>query len=187
MAHISQKIFFRKVRKVYPDFFKNCRVLDIGSLNINGYNKPLFNDCEYIGIDIGEGPNVDVVCKAHEYDDEPFDTIISSECFEHDMYLELTLKNAVRLLKPGGLFAFSCANKLREPHGTRDTDPDASPFTSQIEGWCDYYRGLDENDIREILDIEEIFGEALFTDYEADLYFCARKKAEAEAPASVNS
>jgi len=47
-----------------------------------------------LGIDVGEGPNVDFVCKGHEFSsDEKFDIVVSTECFEHDMYYKETLKN----------------------------------------------------------------------------------------------
>lgn len=179
MAHHKQLGFFQLIREIQPRFFKNTKVLDIGSLNINGSVKPLFNNCEYIGLDLGAGENVDVVCKAHEYDapDGHFDVIVSGECFEHDMYIELTLKNIVRMLKPDGLFMFSCANKNRAEHGTARTDPKASPFTTQIPEWENYYRGLDENDFRHMLDIDSIFPHHFFKSMEEDLYFYGIKKA----------
>jgi hypothetical protein len=76
------------MKELHPEHFKDNKVLDIGSLDINGNNKFLFDNSEYIGLDIAEGNNVDVVCIGHEYDapDETFDTIISTEALEHDMY-----------------------------------------------------------------------------------------------------
>jgi len=106
MAHFMQRRFIQWVRKIRPQYFGDVRVLDIGSQNVNGTNKPMFYKAkEYIGLDLDSGDNVDIVCKAHEYNepDESFDTIISTECFEHDMYIEDTLKNVVRLLKPHGM------------------------------------------------------------------------------------
>lgn len=178
MAHIEQFIFFKWVRTIHPEYFRNTRVLDVGSLDINGNNKLLFSNCDYIGVDIAEGDNVDVVCKTHEYDGQPFDTVISSECFEHDMYLEKTLENIIRLLKPGGLFTFSCASRKRAEHGTTNHDPKSSPFTNQIPEWCNYYKGLNEEDIRELMDVDSIFQECLFKLHDTegkikvnDLYF----------------
>ncbi len=75
------------------------RVLDVGALDLNGNNKILFEGCAYTGIDIGEGPNVDVVSVAHEYPapSESFDVIISTECLEHDRHYPETLRNIVRM------------------------------------------------------------------------------------------
>jgi hypothetical protein len=83
------------VKQTYPSYFKNKKVLDIGSLDVNGNNRFLFENCEYIGIDVGEGPNVDVITPGHLYngDDESFDVVISTEVFEHDMFYEQTIKN----------------------------------------------------------------------------------------------
>lgn len=173
MAHFAQRRFFQWVRKIRPQYFNSGRVLDIGSQDINGSNKPLFYKAQkYIGLDLDVGDNVDVICKAHEYDepDGSFDTIISGECFEHDQYIEETLKNIVRLLKSHGLFTFTCANCKRPEHGTSEFGPNASPFT------LDYYRGLDESDFREMLDFENIFEEMLFRAQGEDIYFYGIKK-----------
>ena len=95
--------------------------MDIGSLDINGNTRFLFEDFEYTGVDIGEGPNVDVVSKGHEFKSERFDIVISTECFEHDMYYKETLKNCVKLCKAGGMFIFTCASTGRAEHGTART------------------------------------------------------------------
>ena len=136
MSHVSQREFFQSVKEKFPDFFEGSRVLDVGSLDINGNSRHLFRDCEYIGLDLGTGPNVDVVSVAHEYDAPPFTVICSSSTFEHDMYIRETLANIVRLLSPGGLFFFTCSGDEGE-HGTSSVEPWASPFTTEIEGWSD--------------------------------------------------
>jgi hypothetical protein len=66
MAHQSQHLFFQSVKEKYPSFFSDVKVLDIGSLDINGNIKYLFNaPYYYIGVDLFEGNNVDVVCPGH--------------------------------------------------------------------------------------------------------------------------
>lgn len=147
------------IKALFAESFREKRVLDIGSLDINGNNRFLFEKCEYIGIDVGSGPNVDIVGKAHELDhpNESYDTIISTECFEHDRFYRETLRNALRMLRPGGLLIFSCASTGRPPHGVSTANPESSPFTSQIEEWKDYYKNLTEQDIREAIDIDANF------------------------------
>lgn len=178
MAHKEQQDFLTYVRDKFPTMFENCRVLDIGSLDINGNNRYLFTNYEYIGLDIGEGKNVDIVCRGHEYnDDKLFDVIVSSECFEHDEFWELTIKNAIKLLKPNGVFLFTCATIGRLEHGTKRTTPSDSPFTSKLE--IDYYRNLTEEDIREVIDVEHVFLEYEFQTrltWPQDLYFWGIKK-----------
>ena len=165
MAHESQKNFCKSVRSKFTSHFKNIKAADFGSLNINGTNRYLFENCEYVGIDLGPGDNVTVISKAHEYDapDGYFDTICTTEMLEHDQFLSLSLPNMVRVLKPGGLFFFTCAGPGRDEHGTNRVTPEDSPFTTQIEGWSDFYENVDEAKIRQIIDVDSIFSEYEFS------------------------
>lgn len=179
MAHSQQQEFFLNVKRLFPDRFKNCNVLDIGSLDINGNNRYLFEDYNYVGVDIGPGKNVDVISKGHEYkSDELYDIVISSECFEHDMFYPETIKNCINLTKPNGLFTFSCASTGRPEHGTRRTNPNDSPFTVNEGEWADYYKNLEAEDIRKVVNIEKIFSEYQFEYRQnpGDLYFWGIKK-----------
>jgi SAM-dependent methyltransferase len=178
MAHREQQDFISSVKDRFPEKFKGVRVLDIGSLDINGNNRFAFEDYEYIGIDIGEGNNVDVICRGHEFKDgKGFDVVISTECFEHDEFWNLTIQNATNLTKSNGVFLFSCATTGRPEHGTRRTSPQDSPFTSQIEN--DYYMNLTEEDVRTAIDVDKYFSEYYFFARDVhpnDLYFWGIKK-----------
>ena len=150
MAHKQQQDFCLRVKDKHPEFFKNKKVLDIGSLDLNGSNRFLFEDCNYIGIDVGEGKNVDVASPGNTYDgpDNYFDIIISTEVFEHDMYYKDTIKNSMRMLKPGGMFLFTCAANGRPEHGTRRTSVWDAPLLGEVsEEWSDYYKNLEKEDI----------------------------------------
>lgn len=157
-------------------------MLDIGSLDINGCFNFLFHACEYTGLDLGPGPNVDAISVAHEYDapDESFDVVISSQALEHDMHWRKTLAKAYQLVRPNGLLAFSCANPLGEEHGTITNHPDASPFTVRDPVWAHYYQGLTEEDIRSVWDVETLFSEFYFMTRDDDLYFYGIKIDKAE-------
>lgn len=173
MSHPAQQQYCEAIKQKFPLNFNNCNVLDVGSLNINGCNRELFTDCSYTGIDVGEGDNVDIVTKCHEYDksSNSFDTIISTECFEHDNFLELSLHKIIDLLKPNGLFLFTCATTGRPEHGTRRTDTYSSPLTSSLCEFNDYYKNLTEQDFRDILDIDSIFKEYEFNVDMLDIRF----------------
>mgnify|MGYP003324823520 CR=1 FL=1 len=70
-------------------------MLDVGSGDINGNNNFLFENCEYNGNDVTEAKNVTIVSRTKDlpFEKESFDTIISTECFEHDPeYKESFLK-----------------------------------------------------------------------------------------------
>jgi SAM-dependent methyltransferase len=175
MAHREQREWCELVKYAHDEYFVGTNVLDIGSLDINGNNRYLFEQCNYTGIDIGEGKNVDVVCSGHLFkSDDLFDVVISTECFEHDEHWQQTLKNVINnLLKDGGLFLFSCAAPGRPEHGTKRTSPKDSPFTN------DYYRNLSEADIRSVLNCDAIFSNYKFKtriDFPQDLYFYGIKK-----------
>lgn len=178
MAHKEQQDFLTYVKNKFLNKFENCRVLDIGSLDINGNNRYLFTNYEYVGLDICEGNNIDVVCSGHEYkDDNLFDVVISSECFEHNEFWDLTIKNGISLLKSNGIFLFTCATTGRPEHGTKRTSPSDSPFTSKLEN--DYYRNLEEKDIRESIEVDLVFLEFEFQNrlsWPQDLYFWGIKK-----------
>lgn len=175
MAHRQQRQFFLRTRKKFSQYFKNSMVLDVGSLDINGNNTYLFDNSCYIGIDVAGGRNVDIVSKGHElkFPDSAFDVIVSSEVFEHDQYYALTLKNMYRMLKPGGLLIFTCATTGRKEHGTRRTTPEDAPLLQDDLEWSDYYKNLEEADIKEVFNLNEDFSLFEFdTNKESqDLYF----------------
>jgi SAM-dependent methyltransferase len=197
MAHKEQKNYLDKIKIKFPEAFKECRVLDIGSFDVNGNEKPWFDNCDFIGLDIGPGEGVDVVCPANEYDapNDHFDTIISCECWEHNPYYKESILNAVRMLKPGGFFIFTCATTGRPVHGTYsqdiiDRNNNITQQGNKITNWktmpnvsrngwdSEYYKNLTEEDIRECIDIDGTFSKYEFEveKNHCDLYFWGIKK-----------
>ena len=177
--HKECRDFCASVRRRFPDYFEKVLALDIGSGDVNGNNNFLFKDSHVLGVDLAAGPNVGIVAPAHElpFVDDYFQTIISTECFEHDRVWEASLKNIVRMLRYNGLFLFTCATTGRPEHGTSKSKP-YQVFSTRVEGLEDYYRNLTEEDIRSVLDID-----AIFHDYEfsvdhghCDLFFWGIKK-----------
>ena len=197
MAHKEQKDYLDRIKLKFPQAFKNKKVLDIGSFNVNGNEEPWFDNCDFIGLDIGPCKGVDIVCPANEYDapDETFDTIISCECWEHNPFYKESIQNAVRMLKSKGFFIFSCATTGRPVHGTKTQDKiDGENLKTQqgnsSENWItmpnvsnedwnnEYYKNVTEEDVRECIDIDNIFSTYNFeveTNH-CDLYFWGYKK-----------
>jgi SAM-dependent methyltransferase len=174
MSHKAQREYIRSVRKLFPSFFsKESKVLEIGSLDINGSCRRFFSSQFYIGCDIGKGRGVDLVSHAHKltFSDGFFDCIVSCEAFEHDKYLPSTLFNIIRMLKSGGLFMFTCATIGREEHGTTK-HPESSPFTN------DYYKNISVEYFRGLVNVDEYFSEYKFDIdmTEFDLRFYGVKK-----------
>ena len=87
------------------------RVLDVGSFKFDGHRcyRPLFTDikADYVGLDMADGPNVDLVVenpyKWDELQNDSFDVVISGQAFEHIEFPWLTMQEISRVLKPNGL------------------------------------------------------------------------------------
>lgn len=141
MAHYEQSEFCMRIRDRWPHLFENKRVLDCGSLDINGNNRHLFTGGLYLGIDIINGPNVDTISLIHEYDNGKFDVVISTECFEHDSNLDMTLSHITKMISKEGLFLFTCATTGRHEHGTIKCEPSLSPGTNH------YYKNVVPEDV----------------------------------------
>jgi len=174
MAHYQQREFLQNLKNAYPEWFTDVSVLEVGSLNINGTVRDFFSATKYIGVDVGPGRDVDIVCKGEDldYPTDSFNIAISAECFEHNPEWIATFANMHRMADTAVIM--TCASDGRPEHGTRRTDVGSSPLTA---AW-DYYRNLNEEDFQEAFDLH-----TMFTDYEftynpqsQDLYFWGIKK-----------
>jgi len=148
------------VRDRHPEHFTDVKALDVGSQDINGNNRYLFQGGEYVGLDVFAGKNVDIVSTLHEYAAKSraaiYDTIVSTDCLEHDAYWVETFRGMLHLLKSGGMLAWTCAGDGRDEHGTSGMNPAASP------GTLDYYGNLNEAMISE----QSFIAEDWFSEYE---------------------
>lgn len=81
-------------------------VYDIGSYDVNGTHKPsvVQRGFSYVGVDVVEGPNVDLVVDPYHWPmpDDSCDHVISGSCLEHVEAPWLWVKELERCLKPGG-------------------------------------------------------------------------------------
>lgn len=92
-----------------PDDIKGKRVIEVGSYNVNGSLRPLVNalgPSDYVGVDIMEGPGVDVICDAVDLSNlfaaGSFDFIISTEMIEHVKDWRAIIHNLKNLCRAGG-------------------------------------------------------------------------------------
>jgi len=192
--HPDARDFTLKVKGHFASHFTGGkRVLDVGSGDVNGNNHHLFDaSCTYEGIDVAPGPNVDHVCAAGDFKiHEPgphYDTIVSTECFEHDMDFVRSLRNIVRLVKPGGLFLFTCASTDRPEHGTARCDPSASLSTKidvhSAKWYPNYYRNLTPDDVQRAVPIHLYFDSFAFEANRTakDMYFWGVRNAKPYGP-----
>ena len=173
MAHKEQVDFCSKIRDLLPDKFTGKNVLDAGSLDINGNNRFLFDDCNYIGIDLGHGSNVDIAMPIATYLHDvwyEYDVIVSTEMLEHDRFARDSMRAMYNALKLGGVLLLTAAGINRPEHGTSRTSPQDAPFTN------DFYRNIAPYFLSETLNA------SMFTFYlierardDHDIYFAGVK------------
>jgi SAM-dependent methyltransferase len=189
MAHYQQRRFIEHVRAHFPEYFHRTKVLEIGSWNVTGSVRDYFQSCDYVGVDLAAGDCVDVVAAGQDlaYPTGAFDVVISCECFEHNPFWLETFLNMARMLRPGGLFVFSCAGIGRGEHGTRRSTPTVSLTVAGDH--ADYYRNLSRRDFERRVDLSNHFVQfAFFTNrYAKDLYFVGVKAPASADPAPADA
>lgn len=82
------------------------------------------------------------------------------------------------MLKPSGLFCFTCASTNRREHGTRTSGPRESYGTiGNIEDMYDYYKNLTVSELNEVLQLDNTFStwETYYNSSSCDLYFIGIK------------
>ena len=157
MAHAQQHNYIAHLRTKWPQHYVGQPVLEVGSLDINGSVRQFFTDCDYTGVDLAPGPGVDVVCAGQDlaWPDGSFGTVITTECFEHNPYWQMTFDHMLRVCRPGGLMIMTCATTGRAEHGTARTTPSDSPLTV-ARGWH-YYQNLTQADFERHWSFDLVF------------------------------
>ena len=146
--HQSSFLAMEKFKNQYLNKDSVLDILDIGSFDSN--EKPfnyghLFNEktWNYSGMDIREGPNVDLVVSDIynwvEIDDESYDVVISGQAFEHMEFFWKAIVEIERILKSGG---FCCI--IAPSTGPVHRNPfDCFRFTAEGMSAMGEYAGLD--------------------------------------------
>jgi hypothetical protein len=98
-------------------------VVEIGSRNINGTIRPMFDvhAKKYIGVDVSPGDGVDVVADGATYRPPvPADVVVCCEVLEHAPNARQIVENAVLMLRGGGMLILTAAGEGRAPHSAVD-------------------------------------------------------------------
>jgi hypothetical protein len=101
---------YRWVESIKPLLPKRGKVLEIGSLNVNGSVRPLFSGYDYLGIDIQAGQDVDLVMNGNDIGKtwhHEFEIVIACSVFEHDPFWFKTLDGIKEVIVPHGAFICS--------------------------------------------------------------------------------
>lgn len=136
--------------------FRDKNVLDCGSLDINGSTRGYFDNCNYIGIDLLDGPGVDIVTTISEHlvsTKNEYDVIISTEALEHDENWEEDVRLMVdHVSRTSGSLIVTTAGPKRAEHMTPRTSEEPYPWL------LDFYTNhdLDLFDFAEGYSIKEV-------------------------------
>ena len=104
----------------YIDTKVEAKLLDVGSYDVNGSYKELFSDTsiKYTGLDMEEGPNVDIVPKSpymwEEIENDKYDIVISGQAIEHIEFFWITVGEMVRVTKEDGIICIIAPNGFGE-------------------------------------------------------------------------
>jgi hypothetical protein len=94
--------------------------LDMGGVDINGTTRDLFPQARWTGLDIEDGPGVDVVADAATWQTKRrFDIVTCTELLEHVEDWRGCIGTAHGVLKRGGYLFITAASTGRYPHGAR--------------------------------------------------------------------
>lgn len=122
-------------------------VLEVGSLDVNGNLREFFlsNFKSYVGIDMRDGANVDMVVDGHDikkhFKKESFDLVICIDTLEHDCKFWETVENMRWVLKRGGWLILG-APSLKHPRHNHPHDYYRffkSAFEVFLEGYEEVY------------------------------------------------
>jgi hypothetical protein len=181
VSHREQQLFVELALKTLRKYYPHPNVVEIGSYDVNGSVRGIMetlSPSSYTGVDLIEGPGVDLVCSGHEacIESNSVDICISCESFEHNPKWVETFINMTRMTKEGGCVLVSCASRGRLEHGTyRANNPLGSPGTA-LRG-SEYYKNITVSEFERVLTPSRHFA-FFFTTYSRshrDLYFIGIK------------
>jgi SAM-dependent methyltransferase len=95
---------------LFEEEVKGKRVIEVGSYDVNGslrYIVELIKPTEYIGVDIIEGPGVDIICSVEnlvqKFGKDSFDIVLSTCTLEHIRNWKKAISNIKNVCKPNGI------------------------------------------------------------------------------------
>lgn len=140
--HNSSLMHMRDIASRYVDALAPKQVLDVGSCDVNGTYRPIFDlpGVNYRGVDLNEGPGVDLVLKSpYQFPlrSSSIDLVISGQAFEHIEYFWSTWLEIDRVLRPGGmvfLIAPSRGSEHRYPQDCWRFYPDGYRALAKLTG-----------------------------------------------------
>ena len=96
---------------------ERLKIVDIGSLDVNGCYKPLFAAHDYTGYDMAAGKNVDVVgtdLYHFPFANGEFDVAISGQTIEHVADIYAWIREVARIVRVDGMVVIIAPNMFHE-------------------------------------------------------------------------
>lgn len=125
-------------------------VVDVGSLDVNGNPKSIFGDTKYIGVDMRDGPNVDLVLNGHDlrshFPENSVDCVICVDTLEHDNMFWKTVEEMRAIVKPGGWMIITVPSL---DHGLHNHPSDYYRFFDSVFKEV-FFEGYEEVEVRSL-------------------------------------
>ena len=119
-------------------------VCEIGSLDVNGNLRDLFNGAMYVGVNDCPGPNVDIVMQAQDYDgNQQFDVVVCTSVLEHVGDRKGIVDSMFRACKPGGWLIITTVGDPFPVHGQHGS-PGLAPG--------EFYKNVTPEEFSKLLD-----------------------------------
>lgn len=104
--HSNSRLLMKRLLEQHAFPGTGRAVIEVGSKGVNRAYRDLVKRSSYksyLGIDIEDGPNVDVVIPEYgEWNLEAADVVISGQCLEHVRRPWAWIKQVATIVKPGG-------------------------------------------------------------------------------------
>jgi len=140
---------FNQLKKIFKNIdIKDKIIVDVGSRDFNGSSRPIFKNEKYIGVDISEGKNVDVVMKSDfeiPLENNYADIIVCTSVLEHCKNPFFLMQEMSRILKPKGKIIVG----VPQQWGLHDYP-------------CDYWR-INPDGMKELFDVTNIEVNRIYT------------------------
>lgn len=123
--HQTSKKHMRRAIRRHVASLPAGRVLDVGSIGRHPHFRQMWEPLawDYTGLDMIEGPNVDVVLDdpwVFPIEDNAFDAVISGQMLEHNEFFWLSFIEMNRVLKMGGIMIHIAPSRGHEHRAPQD-------------------------------------------------------------------
>lgn len=123
--HRESKLYMREAFNRHAKPRPPGKVLDVGASGKRPFFRNLWQEggWSYDGLDLAEGPNIDIVLEdawKFPIESDSYDAVISGQMLEHNEFFWLTFLEMARVLKTGGLMIHIAPSRGMEHRDPQD-------------------------------------------------------------------